>query len=39
MILTDNLTKYFKDLRAVDSVNLHVKAGEVLALLGPNGGW
>ncbi len=37
MILTENITKYFKDLKAVDEVNLHVKAGEVLALLGPNG--
>ena len=37
MILTENLTKYFKDLKAVDSVNLQVNAGEVLALLGPNG--
>ena len=37
MILTKNLTKYFKDLKAVDNVNLHVRAGEVLALLGPNG--
>ncbi|HDD55807.1 MAG TPA: ABC transporter ATP-binding protein [Chloroflexi bacterium] len=37
MILTENLTKYFKDLRAVDGVDLHVRAGEVLALLGPNG--
>ncbi len=37
MILTENLTKYFKELKAVDTVNLHVKAGEVLALLGPNG--
>ena len=37
MILTEDLTKFFKDLKAVDAVNLHVKAGEVLALLGPNG--
>ena len=37
MIFTENLTKYFKDLKAVDAVNLHIKAGEVLALLGPNG--
>ncbi|MGB2962776.1 MAG: ABC transporter ATP-binding protein [Anaerolineales bacterium] len=37
MIITKNLTKYFKDILAVDSVNLHVEAGEVLALLGPNG--
>jgi ABC-2 type transport system ATP-binding protein len=37
MIQTENLTKYFKDLRAVDNVNLHVRSGEVLALLGPNG--
>lgn len=37
MIQTENLTKYFKDLKAVDKVNLHVRSGEVLALLGPNG--
>jgi len=37
MIITNNLTKYFKDILAVDNVNLHVEAGEVLALLGPNG--
>ena len=37
MIITNNLSKNFKDLRAVDQVNLQVRAGEVLALLGPNG--
>jgi ABC-2 type transport system ATP-binding protein len=37
MILTENLTKNFKDFCAVDGVNLHVNAGKVLALLGPNG--
>ena len=37
MIITNNLTKYFKDILAVDRVNLSVQAGEVLALLGPNG--
>ncbi len=37
MIITSNLSKNFKDVRAVDQVNLQVRAGEVLALLGPNG--
>jgi len=37
MIITYNLSKNFKDVRAVDQVNLRVRAGEVLALLGPNG--
>jgi len=37
MIITNNLSKNFKDVRAVDEVNLQVRAGEVLALLGPNG--
>ena len=37
MIITENITKYFKEIKAVDGVNLHVRAGEVLALLGPNG--
>ncbi|MDO8567631.1 MAG: ABC transporter ATP-binding protein/permease [Dehalococcoidales bacterium] len=37
IIRTGNLTKKFKDLVAVNSVNLSVEAGECLGLLGPNG--
>lgn len=37
MIKTEDLTKKFEDFMAVDSVDLEVGDGEVLALLGPNG--
>ncbi len=37
MITTINLTKYFGDLCAVNSVSLSVGKGEVFGLLGPNG--
>jgi len=37
MIKTKNLTKEFKDLVAVDGVNLEVAKGECFGLLGPNG--
>ena len=37
MIETENLSKQFEDFIAVDGVNLNVTAGEVMALLGPNG--
>ncbi len=37
MIETEDLSKQFEEFIAVDSVTLEVKAGEVLALLGPNG--
>jgi ABC-2 type transport system ATP-binding protein len=37
MIETQDLTKHFKDVRAVDGINLTVAAGELVALLGPNG--
>jgi ABC-2 type transport system ATP-binding protein len=36
-IVTQNLTKEYGTLRAVDRVNLQVNAGEILGLLGPNG--
>jgi len=37
IIKTRNLTKKFKDLLAVDDVNLEVEKGECFGLLGPNG--
>ncbi len=37
MIDTDNLTKKFGDLTAVDNLTLHVDDGEVFGFLGPNG--
>jgi ABC-2 type transport system ATP-binding protein len=37
LIDTENLTKKFGDLTAVDSVTLHVNDGEVFGFLGPNG--
>jgi lipooligosaccharide transport system ATP-binding protein len=37
IIRTQNLTKSFKDLLAVDNVNLEVEEGESFGLLGPNG--
>src|SRR3954468_4689654 len=37
MIETQGLTKHFKDVRAVDGIDLAVARGELVALLGPNG--
>ncbi len=37
MIDTENLSRKFGDLTAVDNLNLHVYEGEVFGLLGPNG--
>ena len=37
MIITKDLSKEFEKFLAVDGINLNVDAGEVLALLGPNG--
>ena len=37
MIETRELTKHFKEVRAVDGIDLSVARGELVALLGPNG--
>jgi ABC-2 type transport system ATP-binding protein len=37
MILVENLSKHFGDLKAVDGVSFDVQAGEIFAFLGPNG--
>ena len=37
MIDTENLTKKFGNLTAVDGLTLHVNDGEVFGFLGPNG--
>jgi len=37
IIETHNLTKKFKDLTAVNNLNLQIKEGEIFGLLGPNG--
>jgi len=37
LMSTKNLTKSFGSLKAVDSVNLHIEAGETLALVGQTG--
>ncbi len=37
IIKTENLTKKFNDLTAVDSISFSVKKGEIFGFLGPNG--
>jgi len=37
IIRTIGLTKHFKDLVAVDNLNLNIEEGEIFGLLGPNG--
>ncbi|PIP41566.1 multidrug ABC transporter ATP-binding protein [Candidatus Desantisbacteria bacterium CG_4_9_14_3_um_filter_40_11] len=37
MIKTKELTKHFGQIKAVDTLNLHIKQGEIFGLLGPNG--
>lgn len=37
MIQVENLTKYYNNFCAVDTISLDIKKGEILGLLGPNG--
>src|SRR5207248_10565870 len=37
LLQTDHLTKSYDGFRALDDLNLTVRAGEVMGLLGPNG--
>lgn len=37
MIRTENLTKKYNGLRAVDELNLEIRSGEIFGFLGPNG--
>jgi ABC-type multidrug transport system ATPase subunit len=37
MITTEDLTKRYKSHLAIDSLNLHVRPGEIYGFLGPNG--
>jgi ABC-2 type transport system ATP-binding protein len=37
MIELENVTKFYGDLRAVDSLNLHIHEGEIFGFIGPNG--
>ena len=37
MIQTENLTRDFKKTRAVDGLTLHIQAGELFGLVGPDG--
>ena len=37
LLSTRNLTKSFKSLKAIESVNLHIEGGETLALVGQSG--
>ena len=37
MILVENVTKYYGELKAVDSLNLEIHEGEIYGFIGPNG--
>jgi branched-chain amino acid transport system ATP-binding protein len=37
LLKVENLTKHFSGLAAVEGVSLHIRQGEILAIVGPNG--
>ena len=37
IVQTENLTKIWDDIRAVDHINIDIKEGEIFGFLGPNG--
>lgn len=37
MLKTEKLTKYYKNVRGIENIDLEIKDGEVFGLLGPNG--
>ena len=36
-VVVENLTKFFENQKAVDSISFKAKRGEILGFLGPNG--
>ena len=37
ILTTDNLCKQYKHVKAVDSINLHIKKGDIYGFIGRNG--
>ena len=37
MLKVENLTKYYGDKKAIDSINIEVKPGEIFGFIGHNG--